>query len=145
MGFTPNPNVRRRSSRNDFGPSLTEQHHIEKCEIHNIMERYQKTGILDHVQEHAGTYMDYPDAPSFQEAMNQVAAAQSLFQSLPSGLRADFENDPAKFIDFMQNPKNVEAIAAYGLDTTHLKGVSIPEDTPDPEPPREPPEPSSDE
>ena len=142
MNFRPRPDQVRRSQRGEFGETMTEQHHAEKCEIHNIMKRYQQTGVVDHVAQYQGTYNNFIDAPSFKEALDQVAEAQSMFESLPSSLRADMQNDPSVFLEFIQNPDNIEAIAAYGLDTSHLEVDPVSTTTAHTESPVEAPVPS---
>ena len=101
-------------------PGLTEQSHKEDVDMHNIMRQFEKTGIVKHVAAHAGTYGDYVGAPGFQEAMNIIAKAESMFESVPAKIRAKFDNDPGKFVDFMQAPENYQAILDLGLDASHL-------------------------
>lgn len=84
------------------------------------MRKYKETGVLNHVNAHQGTYMEYPDSIDYHEAQNIIAEAASMFETVPSHIRADFQNDPAKFLDFMQNPDNTQAIHDYGLSTTHF-------------------------
>lgn len=129
-GFSPQPRYRRKVYAQNDLPTLTEQAHKEQCEINNILKRYQQTGVLDHTNQHAGTYNDYVDAPGYQDAQNMIAAANSLFESLPSQIRLDMGNDPAKFVDFMQNADNREAMEAYGLSTEHLPPLATPDNTP---------------
>lgn len=101
-------------------PSMTEQSHQESCDIHNIMRKYKQTGVIEHVAKHGGTYGDFINALDFKEAQDRIAEAQSMFESVPAHIRADFKNDPAAYIEFMTDPANREAIESYGLDASHL-------------------------
>ena len=101
-------------------PTMTEQHHVEETSIRNIMRKYHDTGLVSHVNEHAGTYMDMINAPDFYEAQCAIAEAKSMFETVPSRIRQDFDNDPGKFLDFIQNPENKDKIEEYGLDSSHL-------------------------
>lgn len=101
-------------------PSLTEQAHAETVNINNVMARYQRNRMLDHVSQYSGSYSDFVDAPSYFEAQLAIASANSMFETIPSGIRADFNNDPAQFLTFIQDPANREAIEEYGFDTSHL-------------------------
>lgn len=83
-------------------PSLTKQAEAEACDINNIMAKYQQTGLVDHVNKHGASYGDL-DGKTFTENMQTIAAAQSMFEELPSAARAHFEHDPAKFLDFVDN------------------------------------------
>lgn len=120
MSHYPKKHLRRRIQKEFLEPTLTEQHHRETVSIHSILKRYQATGVIDHVAKHQGTYFDYSEVPDFQTAQQMVADAHSMFETVPSEIRAEFGNDPAKFIDFMQNPENRNEIEAYGLDASHL-------------------------
>lgn len=120
---------------------LTEQSHLGDVGIHYILKRHAKTGIIDHLASNPH-YGDYTDAPGYQEAMNTIAAAKSLFESLPSEVRRDMDNSPQQFVDFMQNPDNRSEIEAYGLTTDHLPPLEaepLPLDPPGDERPTEDP------
>lgn len=45
-----------------------------------------------------------------------------MFDEIPAAIRQKFNNDPGQFIDFMQNPENIESIEALGFDASHLRG-----------------------
>lgn len=93
---------------------LTEQSHKQMCEINNILRKYQKTGVIEHVNKHKPSY-GFASSVQFQEAMETVTVAQQMFDDLPSGLRNRFSNDPAQFLDFVQNPENEEEMIKMGL------------------------------
>ena len=99
---------------------ITEQAHKDEVSIHNIMRRYKATGVLTHVNQYRGQYMDMAQAPEYQEAQNIIADAKSMFETVPADIRQDMHNDPMEFVEFMQNPGNREKIEDYGLDTSHL-------------------------
>lgn len=96
------------------GPGRTKQAFKDECDINQIMARYQKTGVIDFVTKHQARYGDVTGM-DFQESMQLVAQAQSMFNDLPSGIRNRFENDPAKFMDFVHDPKNASEMAEMGL------------------------------
>lgn len=115
------------------GETMTEQHHKESCDMQHILKKFRNTGVLDHVAQHQGSYMNLPDAPTFHEAQNMIAEAKSVFESVPAHIRQDFDNDASKFVDFMQNNDNIDTIKAYGLDASHLTPKpQTPEPTPTP-------------
>ena len=47
--------------------------------------------------------------------MQIVATANSMFQDLPSSIRNQFQNDPGQFLDFVQDPENLEEMREMGL------------------------------
>lgn len=99
---------------------LTEQSHQRSCEIHNILNQYERTGVITHSSKYQAQYMHFPDGQDFKTMMDTVATATSMFEEIPSGVRKQFNNDPAVFLDFIQNPDNREAITEMGFTTEHL-------------------------
>jgi len=98
-------------------PSLAKQSFKDECDINRILIKFQKTGLLEHVNRYAGRYEDLGDVVDYQTAMIRVLEAQEAFESLPSSLRSRFDNDPAQFLDFVSNPNNADEMVALGLAT----------------------------
>lgn len=92
----------------------TKQEFATDCDINVIMARYLAAGELPNVREQFPQYADATGA-DFQEAMNFVAGANSMFQQMPSSIRNRFNNDPGAFIDFCSDEKNREEMASLGL------------------------------
>lgn len=118
--------VRRRVAI-DFPPDegLTRQEFKAECNINNIMAKYQKTGIIDHIMKYSPTYGEYSPI-DFQEAMDTIKQGESLFAELPSKARKYFNNDPAEFMEFVNDPENIEKLVELGLA---FKPVQTPETT----------------
>ncbi len=94
--------------------SLTEQHHKDTCDINKIMGRYRKTGTLDHLNKHGPMYGEIPSL-GLQEATEIVKKADEMFNDLPSHIRNKFDNKPGEFLDFVQDPANLEEMRELGL------------------------------
>lgn len=105
------------------GEPITKQSQKDDCDINLIMARYVKTGVLDHQRAHGGEY-GYASADTFNESMQIVAKGKTMFEELPSQIRTKFENDPAKFLDFVQDNKNIDEMAEMGLAEKSQKGDS---------------------
>lgn len=108
------------------GDSMTQQHWAEATDINNILIRYQETGIIEHVKEYGEHYGDV-DGTTFKEAMDIVANANSMFEELPSSARNAFDNDPAKFLDYVNEITEDDApdLVQMGLmteETAQAKG-----------------------
>ncbi len=86
----------------------------DECDINNIMARYQTTGALTHVRDHAGDY-GFASSIDFTEAMQIVAKGNSMFEELPSSIRSKFKNDPARFLEFVQDEGNEDEMRELGL------------------------------
>ena len=117
------------------GDGITEQHHKNEVDVNNIVQKYNKTGLIDHVNEFEKKYADVSGF-DYQTAMNTVAAANTMFEQMPSHIRKRFENDPAKFLTFCDNEKNKEEMYELGLaerpfvpaDETRKRPVKASED-----------------
>tara|TARA_R110002072_G_scaffold196017_3_gene353391 strand:+ start:5613 stop:6050 length:438 start_codon:yes stop_codon:yes gene_type:complete len=95
-------------------PSMTKQALKDNADINKIIKRYNKTGVLQNMKEFEGQYGDF-DSKDFHDAMNVVAEANTLFEQVPSEIRAQFKNDPGDFIDFATNEENHDQMAEWGL------------------------------
>lgn len=100
----------------DFSKSVsrTKQSMKAECDINNIMRKYQRTGAIAHVRQFGGQYGDVSPV-DFHEAMNTVLEAEKMFLALPATLRRRFDNDPAEFLRFVQDPATVEEQIELGL------------------------------
>lgn len=74
------------------------------------MAKYQKTGLIDHVNQHGPTYGDQPAADDYHAAMNMVANTNSVFAELPSTVRDAFENDPSQYLEYIADTDRREAL-----------------------------------
>jgi phage internal scaffolding protein len=96
------------------GDGLTEQNHKDETDINNIVRKYNKTGLIDHLNQFEKQYGDMTGF-DYQDAMNTVAAANTMFEGLPSAIRNQFDNDPAKFINFVDDEANADKLVEMGL------------------------------
>lgn len=91
-------------------PSRTQQSFKDETDINSIMSKYQKTGLIDHVNEHGAHYGDQPSAVDFHEAMSLVASTNSLFNELPSSTRDYFDNDPSAFLEYVSDEERRDTL-----------------------------------
>lgn len=122
----------------DTGKGLTEQAHKHETDINYILKEYTRTGFIKHSKENKGRYDDI-SVQDFQTAMFTVASAQNMFSELPGQVRKEFANDPARFLEFVQNPDNADRMEKMGIlrgnDGIDLQGMptNAPLTPPDPE------------
>ena len=119
------------------GESRTKQQFAKECDINNILKQFRKTGMITHVAKQQGYYGDFIGAGTYHDALNLIQDAQDMFMTLPSQIRAEFDNDPAKFLEFVHNPDNEEKMREMGL----LQ--KVPQAAPEPPPAKIPPEPKA--
>ena len=97
------------------GESMTQQQFKAECDVNNILAKYKRTGMLSHIQKHQGNFGDFSSIEDYQSSLGKLMQAQQSFESLPSELRAKFENDPAQLISFLSDEKNNAEAVKLGL------------------------------
>lgn len=102
----------------------TKRSFAAECDINNIMKKYERTGVLPELKAR-GVYGDFSEAVDYQEACNLVLHAETQFNGLPARVRERFANDPVKFLEFVQDGRNAQAMAEMGLmDPKAMERVS---------------------
>ncbi len=87
----------------------------DECDINNIIRKYQQTGQVNHVALNQGRFADVSEVGSYQDAIQRVRDTHDFFMGLAPGLRAEFDNDAAFFLDFISDPENMDEILEMGL------------------------------
>jgi len=100
---------------------VTEQSHAKECDVNLIIRKYDKTGLIDHITKFEARFGDLRGL-DFKEAMDLVTNASSMFEQLPSNIRAKFDNTPEKLLEFMEKPENRAEAIELGL----ISGASDP-------------------
>ena len=104
-------------------PSLTKQELTESCDPNFILDRFA-AGQDIQFNTKTPRYGDFTGVPSsYHEALNFIKQAEQAFMELDAPLRAKFENDPAQFLAFVEDPKNSDSLVELGLATADLKAV----------------------
>lgn len=98
----------------EAGTGAAEQSHKAACDINKIVRRFQKTGAIEHQTKHEARYDDMTGT-DFHTAMNLVTNAQTMFNELPANVRKRMDNDPGKFLDFVQDPANKAEAIELGI------------------------------
>lgn len=116
-------NGRRRVQLRLNSDSKVEQCHKDEVNINSIMARARRTGQLP-LPSRSPIFGEFADSIDFHDCRNRIADAYSQFGELPSDLREMFANDPAKMIDFVNNPENAEKAVELGLITKPASDTS---------------------
>jgi phage internal scaffolding protein len=93
---------------------MTKQEFAEECDINSLMARYQKTGMLPG-SDRRPMYGDFSNLPDFMEAQEILRSANEAFMALPAVVRRQFDNDPALFVAFAEDEKNIDQLRLWGL------------------------------
>lgn len=94
--------------------SRTKQQFAEECDINTIVRRFNLTGALP-TDVRVPQYADFEEAIDFHTSMNAICLAHEAFDQMPSDVRYRFGNDPGVFVDFCNDPANVEEMIKMGL------------------------------
>lgn len=134
-------------------PSMTQQQYADECDLNNIVDknmRFKDPAFLTKLQMFGSgekvepIYGDFSSVPDFQNALNTINTATEQFMSLPSKIRARFDNDPVKLLAFVNDDRNYEEGLSLGIykprsteqSTVHVEGgnASAAVVTPEPQP-----------
>jgi phage internal scaffolding protein len=99
----------------EFEESRTEQSHQAEVDINNIVKRAGNMELIAKVSQLQEFVYDDVTNNDFQENMNAMIRARDTFSAVPSDIRKQFDNDPAKFMDFVRDPQNKDALVEMGL------------------------------
>lgn len=115
-------------------PTKTKQSFKDECDINIIMKKFKKvmhgTDYLNRYQGYAGgEFGDFSQVSDYRTALDQIAQARGVFDALPAKVRSRFQNDPAEFLDFVQNPANQDEMVYLGLATKRAPNQDAPSST----------------
>lgn len=92
-----------------------EQSKKEEVDINNIVKRAGSAELIAKVNSLVNWTYDDVTGNDFKESMNALIKARDTFDNVPSDIRKQFGNDPAEFMDFVQNPDNSQQLIDWGL------------------------------
>lgn len=103
-------------------PSMTQQQFKDEADINYIISMYDSSGVMPTFhgdgqpsQPVFGDFASLPD--NAQEMYNRMIEAKNNFDNLPLDVRKRFNYDPAAFLEFADNPENLDELVAMGLAT----------------------------
>jgi len=104
----------------------TEQGHKAECDVNNIIKKYDRTGLINHVSRFEAMYGDVSSL-DFRQALELQIKVGENFNELPSEIRKRFNNDPTSFLAFLEDPKNDAESVKLGLRTNDRTHKTAPE------------------
>lgn len=111
--------------------SKTQQQFKDETDINTIVERFNASGEMPPT----GSFPEqeeFIEAFDYQTAMNVLVKARETFMELPAKARARFDNDPQKFMMFMNEADNQDEAIKLGLAIKRPEPPKEPEKTPEP-------------
>jgi hypothetical protein len=135
----------------DYSDGLTKQSFKDECNINKLLQRAQRSGTLSHLEKFEGMYGEMADFDML-EAQIRLRRGQEAFDRLPSEIRREFNQSPAEFFRFVNDPANKDdlakklpALAKPGRQNIDVSGKTDPTARDEPvAPPAAPAAPNSD-
>lgn len=106
--------VSRETALHCLDKSLAQQHMRDECDINEIVRRFGITGEMPNKFE-APVFGDFTGVGDYRSALQAVRDAGEKFMELPADMRARFENDPQRLIDFVGDERNRHEAFTLGL------------------------------
>lgn len=118
----------------------TQQSFKDECDVNALMKKFERDGLLDHVNRLEGRYGDFGTGDDFHSSMIKVQAAQEMFMTLPAKLRAEFVNDAGAFLDWFDGASEEDLREKGLLPPVKAPTAAQPPVEPSVEVPEAPPE-----
>ncbi len=103
----------------EYADGKTKQCFNDECDIVKIMARADRAGTMSHLEKYEGVFADFSDF-DFREQTTKLSQGREIFDALPGELRQEFEQSPAKFFAYVNDPANVDDLK------TKLPGLAAP-------------------
>lgn len=123
-------------------PSRAKQSFRDECDINNIIAHVRNRGTVTHLNDKQPLY-GYAPSVDLRESLELSMNAIDSFEELPARIRKEFDNDPVRFVEFIENPENIDQLREWDLlapekhiSQDDLESTEEPETAP--EPPAEP-------
>lgn len=99
--------------------SRTKQAFKRECDVNHIVKRFKVNLGVDFLDRYQGAlgghFGDFTQVCDYRSALDRVMRADEVFMALPAKVRSRFQNDPALFLEFVEDPKNAQELVELGL------------------------------
>lgn len=93
--------------------TMTQQQFLHDTDINNILAKFLRTGLMDNIGQ--GTYEDVSESADYRQSIHIIQEADAQFLTLPAKTRKEFDNDPAKFMDFIHTTQDQNRLVDLDL------------------------------
>ncbi len=118
----------------DYKDGRTKQSFRDETDINQILKRAQKSGTISHLNKYEARYGDFSGFDFF-EAQLKLAQGATMFADLPVEIRREFNQSPAQFFDYVNDPANKDdlkkllpALAEPGRQNLNVKTLDADEE-----------------
>lgn len=102
-------------------PSMTQQQFKNECDINHIIKRYNKdpqlwATLINNAKDiNSPSFADFTDVGDFRHAMDKVSQIGEFFASIPSEVRARYNQNPELLFAAMHDPSQWQYLAEKGV------------------------------
>lgn len=114
----------------------TQQQFARETDINEIVKRAIATGdTTAFTPDQRAEFYDCTSFDDYQSSVNFLNDINDDFYTLPADVRREFGDDPAKYIQFVVNPDNLDRCVELGiLQSSGKEPASTPATAPEPPP-----------
>ncbi len=88
----------------------------DECDVNLIVARFAETGLIDHLADGIPAFVDVSELGDYRSIIEQVRKVDEYFAGLPAGVRGEFGNDAARFMDYLESGASAEDLQKLGLE-----------------------------
>ena len=96
------------------GPSKTQQHFKDNCDINSIIKKHSRTGCLP-LNNKQPMYGDFSNLETLHDLKNKLIQINNEFMALPSDIRDKFDHDPQNLQEWLSDAQNTNEAVQLGL------------------------------
>lgn len=104
--------------------TIVQQHYADEVDINTIVRRFGVTGSMPFGPNGPAIYGDFSGISDWESALATIERAEESFMALPAEVRAKFDNDPGKLVEYSQSVSEEEFLTTFAARTE--PGVSPP-------------------
>lgn len=112
--FLPPGHERPKRYAKQSDEQLTKESFAEACDVRNILDRFQRTGLWPDMQTGQPRYMAVPEIDGLHELLQLQQQAARLHESLPAAVRERYPT-PDRLADALYDPAERPTLEALGV------------------------------
>ncbi len=95
----------------EYTDGRTKQSFKDSTDINKLLAKAAKGESITHLAKYGAVYGDFSDMPDLLEARRRLAIGQEIFSELPGEIRREFNQSPAAFFAFVNDPTHKDDLA----------------------------------
>lgn len=82
----------------------------DSTDINKILVKARAGQAISHLNKYQGVYGDFTDMPDLLEANRRLEQGNKIFDDLPGEIKREFNQSPAEFFQFVNDPANANRL-----------------------------------